>query len=76
MDLPAADCTLFFRNAFFIFLIGQYMRTLPVELDEAARIDGCVFPDLLAIILPLILPVLSVVCGFPVPGSLGDLPDR
>jgi multiple sugar transport system permease protein len=30
----------FFGNAFYIFLIRQYMRTIPRELDEAARIDG------------------------------------
>ncbi len=38
----------FFGSAFYIFLIRQYMRTLPIELDEAARIDGCSYlPDLL-----------------------------
>src|SRR5919112_1762220 len=27
-------------NAFFIFLMRQYMRSIPIELDEAARVDG------------------------------------
>ena len=31
----------FFGNAFFIFLLVQFIRTLPTELDEAATIDGC-----------------------------------
>jgi ABC-type glycerol-3-phosphate transport system permease component len=27
-------------SAFFIFLIRQYMRTIPRDLDDAARVDG------------------------------------
>ena len=30
-----------FGGAFFVFLIVQYMRGIPKELDEAAMIDGC-----------------------------------
>ena len=30
----------FFGNAFYIFLMRQFMMTLPRELDDAARIDG------------------------------------
>src|SRR5690606_11794708 len=29
------------QDAFFIFLMVQFIRVLPRELDEAARIDGC-----------------------------------
>ena len=64
----------FFGNAFYIFLIRQYMRTLPLELDEAARIDGCNFFQIYwNIILPLTLPVLAVVVVFLFLGSWGDL---
>src|SRR6185312_6923175 len=28
-------------DAFFVFLIVQFIRGLPGELDEAARVDGC-----------------------------------
>ena len=31
----------FFGIPFFIFLIMQFIRTIPKELDEAAKIDGC-----------------------------------
>lgn len=31
----------FFGNPFFIFLLRQYMLTVPVEIDQAATIDGC-----------------------------------
>ena len=30
----------FFGHPFFIFLMTQYMRSIPKELDEAARLDG------------------------------------
>ena len=64
----------FTGNAFFIFLIRQYMRTLPRELDDAARIDGAgyfgIFWD---IILPLCTPVLTVVVVFVFLGVWSDL---
>lgn len=64
----------FFGSAFNIFLIRQYMRTLPIELDEAARIDGCGFFQIYwNIILPLTLPVLAVVVVFQFLGVWGDL---
>ncbi|MCW5882938.1 MAG: carbohydrate ABC transporter permease [Anaerolineae bacterium] len=46
-------------QAFFIFLIMQFIRGIPKELDEAARIDGCgQFSIFYRIILPLIVPAL------------------
>lgn len=44
---------------FFIFLIMQFIRTIPVDLDEAAKIDGCnKYGIFFKIILPLIVPAL------------------
>lgn len=49
----------FFGQAFFIFLMMQFIRGLPRELDEAAEIDGCSQVGIFfRIILPLILPAL------------------
>lgn len=46
-------------NAFGVFLIRQFMASVPDELIEAARIDGCrEFKIYYAIVLPLIKPVL------------------
>ena len=46
-------------EAFFVFLIVQFIRNLPKELDEAARIDGCGHRRIfLSITLPLIKPSL------------------
>jgi multiple sugar transport system permease protein len=46
-------------EAFFVFLMVQFMRNLPRELDEAARIDGCGhFRIYWSIVLPLCRPAL------------------
>jgi multiple sugar transport system permease protein len=45
---------------FGIFLLRQFFRTLPVELEEAAKIDGCSrLGVLVRIVLPLSLPALA-----------------
>ena len=63
----------FTGNAFFIFLLRQYMRTIPRELDEAARIDGAgYFTIYRRIILPLTAPALTVVAVFTFLGTWND----
>jgi multiple sugar transport system permease protein len=55
----------FFGHAFFIFLMVQFIRNIPMELDEAARIDGCGrFSIFYRIILPLITPALATAAIF------------
>ncbi|MDO3412200.1 carbohydrate ABC transporter permease [Saccharibacillus sp. CPCC 101409] len=55
----------FFGSAFFIFLLIQFIRTIPAELDDAATIDGCgKFRLYSHIILPLIKPALATVAIF------------
>ncbi|GAE32640.1 MULTISPECIES: carbohydrate ABC transporter permease [Halalkalibacter] len=50
----------YFGHPFFIFLLVQFIRTIPRELDEAATIDGCnTFQIFYRIILPLITPALA-----------------
>lgn len=64
----------FFGSGFFIFMIRQYMRTFPRELDDAAKIDGCgFFRTYLFIIVPLCKPVMAVVVVFMFLGAWGDL---
>ncbi len=47
-------------NVFGIFLLTQFFRTLPIELEEAARIDGASrLTVLFRIVLPLSLPALA-----------------
>lgn len=48
-----------FGVPFFVFLIMQFIRGLPVEMDNAAKIDGCgKYAIFVKIILPLIIPAL------------------
>ena len=63
----------FTGSPFFIFLLRQYMRTIPKELDEAARIDGAGFWTIYwRIILPLSVPALVVVAVFTFLGVWND----
>jgi ABC-type glycerol-3-phosphate transport system permease component len=49
-----------FGSAFFIFLFRQFFMTVPIELDEAARIDGATYPRIFwSIMLPLSGPVFA-----------------
>jgi multiple sugar transport system permease protein len=52
-------------DAFFIFLMVQFIRVLPRELDEAARIDGCGHWGIYwRVIMPLSLPALATTAIF------------
>lgn len=63
--LPILTPKFLATDAFFVFLLVQFMRSLPKELDEAATIDGCSkFGIFLRIILPLALPALVTVALF------------
>ncbi|WP_078544589.1 carbohydrate ABC transporter permease [Litchfieldia alkalitelluris] len=55
----------YFGHPFFIFLLVQFIKTIPRELDEAATIDGCgTFKIFYKIILPLIKPALATAAIF------------
>ena len=55
----------FFAGAFNVFLLRQFFMTIPRDLSEAARIDGCgEFRIFWQIILPLCRPALMVVALF------------
>jgi multiple sugar transport system permease protein len=52
-------------DTFFVFLLVQFIRTIPTTLDDAARIDGCgPFRIFAWIILPLIVPALATAAIF------------
>jgi len=62
-----------FGSAFNIFLLRQFFMTIPTELSEAARIDGCSdFGIFWRIILPLSRPALAVVALFAFMGIWND----
>ena len=52
-------------DAFFVFLMVQFIRTLPRELDEAARIDGCgAIGTFRYVIAPLLRPAMITTAIF------------
>ena len=56
---------MWFGSAFNIFLLRQFFMTIPNELSEAARIDGCSELGIFwRIVLPLSKPALAVVALF------------
>ncbi|MEY2635387.1 MAG: hypothetical protein RIS75_1327 [Actinomycetota bacterium] len=63
----------FFANAFSIFLLRQFFVSIPEEITDAARIDGCSeFQLMLRIIIPLAKPAISAVGLFAFLGSWND----
>ncbi|MFW6312671.1 MAG: carbohydrate ABC transporter permease [Spirochaetota bacterium] len=55
----------FFGNAFFIFLLVQFFRTIPRDYDEAALIDGAGYPQIIArVIVPMSTPAIATVAIF------------
>jgi multiple sugar transport system permease protein len=63
----------FFGSAFSIFLLRQFFLTLPKELSEAARLDGCSEWGIFwRIVLPLSRPALAVVALFTFMGAWND----
>jgi multiple sugar transport system permease protein len=55
----------FFANAYDVFLLRQFFRTIPEEMCDAARVDGASEWQIFTrIILPLSVPVLATVTVF------------
>lgn len=52
-------------SAFNVFMVKQFMDDIPVELDEAAKIDGAnSFLVLVKVLLPQIKPCLATLCVY------------
>ena len=63
----------FFGNAYNIFLIRQFVSRLPVEMDEAAMVDGLgYFGIFRRIVLPMMMPVLIAIAIFTLTWTWGD----
>ena len=57
--LPLIVPYFFAIQGFFVYLMTNFIDGIPKELDEAAKIDGCSYPQIFArVILPLITPAL------------------
>lgn len=63
----------FTGNAFYIFLLRQYMRGIPIELSEAAKIDGASEIRIWwNVVLPLSKPSLAAITIFAFQGTWED----
>jgi multiple sugar transport system permease protein len=55
----------FFANAWDIFLLRQFFRTIPSEMSDAARVDGAnEWQIFIKLIVPLSIPVISTIAVF------------
>ncbi|MBL9031718.1 MAG: carbohydrate ABC transporter permease [Phycisphaerae bacterium] len=62
-----------FGGAFSVFLLRQFFLTIPRDLDEAARLDGCsTFGVFWRVVLPLSKPALASAALFQVVASWND----
>jgi len=63
--LPFVVPKLLGTDAFFVFLLVQFFRAIPRDIDEAAQVDGCGhFRIFTRIILPLSKPALATTAIF------------
>lgn len=63
----------FFASAFSIFLLRQFFVTIPDEISDAAKIDGCSELQLmLRIVIPLAKPAISAIALFAFLGAWND----
>jgi multiple sugar transport system permease protein len=70
---PLVIGALFGGGPFFIFLMRQFMLGIPVEMEEAARIDGAnTWQVFSRIVLPLVRPALLAVGIFSFQGYWND----
>ncbi len=57
-------------SGFYIFLLRQFFRTIPYDLEDAAKIDGCSYFQIYwRIMLPLVKPAVAVVAVFAFMGT-------
>ncbi len=61
------------HSGFFVFLYRQFMLTIPVDLEDSARIDGCgPFQTWWLIMMPLSRPIVVTVAVFSFIGVWND----
>lgn len=74
LNTLAAAIVPWLASAFGIFLMRQFFLSLPKELEEAAKLDGCSpYGTFWRVILPLAKPALATLAIFTLIGSWNDL---
>ncbi len=60
-------------DAFFVFMLVQFLRSLPGDMEEAARVDGAnSLQTLVFIVVPMLAPALISVCLFQFMWTMND----
>ncbi len=63
----------FFAAAFNVFLLRQFLMSIPMELEDASKIDGCsYFQTLVKVMVPQIKPALAAISIFTAMGAWND----
>ena len=63
----------FAGDAFFVFMLVQFLRAIPRDMEEAARVDGAnTWQTLIFIVVPLLTPALISVCLFQFMWTMND----
>jgi len=71
--LPLWVPSAFAGDAFFVFMLVQFLRSLPPDMEEAARVDGAnSLQTLLYIVVPMLAPALISVCLFQFMWTMND----
>ena len=71
--VPLVANTVFAQEPFFVFMLVQFLRSVPRDFDEAAVIDGCnSFQILTKILLPVLRPSIVTVALFQFIWSMND----
>ncbi|MFN3276055.1 MAG: carbohydrate ABC transporter permease [Paracoccus sp. (in: a-proteobacteria)] len=71
--LPLWVPSAFAGDAFFVFMLVQFLRAIPRDMEEAARVDGAnSMQTLIYIVVPMLLPALISVMLFQFMWTMND----
>ena len=71
--VPLTLPSLFACEGMFVFILIQFLKGVPKEFDEAARIDGCgVFATLFFVLVPCIKPAMISIAVFTFLWTMND----
>jgi len=63
----------YFGDAYLIFFARQFFMTIPIDMEDAARVDGCGFRDIyFRIMLPMSIPLILTVSLFAILWNWND----
>ncbi|SDI23679.1 carbohydrate ABC transporter permease [Aliiruegeria lutimaris] len=71
--LPLWVPSAFAGDAFFVFMVIQFLRAIPRDMEEAARVDGAsTLQTLIYIVVPMLAPAIISVCLFQFMWTMND----